>query len=309
MNKINIIYSSVNRSKHIIRYGDYFKLELLKMPDVNIHLVEEVDHIENILIKAKFDPHFIFFDDFTKNYTMHGLEQVKIPKGALYWDIHREQKELREFVRKNNLDLVFSFYRDTFTDWFPDLISKFRWLPNYVNIEIFKDYGLKKDIDFLLMGALSEKIYPLRAEIANEMAGMKGFVHHEHPGYRDFSPEEGKLVGESFAREISRAKIFFTDHSRFRYPIAKYFEVPACNTLLLASGSQELRDLGFIDGVTFVEIKQYNYLEKAKYYLEHEDKRKKIANRGYEMVRRSHSTVVRARQFVNCLRRFLERRA
>lgn len=308
MEKINIIYSTVNRSNHIIRYGEYFKLELLKLPDVHIHLVEEDDHISNILKKAKFDPHFIFFDDFTMNYTMFGLEQVNIPKAVLYWDIHRTQNELREFVWKNHVDLVFSFYRDTFTDWFSDLASKFRWLPNFVNIDVFKDYGLEKEIDFLLMGALSEKIYPLRTIIAEEMTGMKGFVHHRHPGYRDFTPEEGELVGESFAREINRAKIFFTDDSIFKYPIAKYFEVPACNTLLLASGSQELRDLGFIDGLTFVEINRSNYLEKAKYYLKHEEERKAIARRGYEMVRENHTTAIRARQLVNYLRMFLERR-
>ncbi|MDW7650438.1 MAG: glycosyltransferase [Bacillota bacterium] len=309
MKKVNIIYSSVNRSNHIIRYGEYFKVEVMKRPDVHIHLVEEEDHIDNILKKAKFDPHFIFFDDFTMNYTMHGLEHVQIPKGVLYWDIHRNQVELRNFVRKNHVDLVFSFYRDTFTDWFPDLAAKFRWLPNFVNIEVFKDYGLKKEIDYLLMGALSEKVYPLRTKIAAEMADVEGFVHHRHPGYRDFLPEEGQLVGESFAREINKAKMFFTDDSIFKYPIAKYFEVPACNTLLLASGSRELTDLGFVDGVTFVEVNHTNYLQKAKYYLKDEDARLTIAQRGYEMVRKKHSTAARTHQFVNDLRTFLARNA
>lgn len=307
MDKINILYSTVNRSHHIIRYGEFFKWELLKLADVNLYLVEEEAHINDLIKKMNVIPDFIFFDDFTKNLPMHGLSQVDIPKGVLYWDIHTTQNEFRSFVWKNKVDIIFSFYRDAFRGFFPEFANKLRWLPNHVYTAEFRDYGLEKDTDFLLMGALSERIYPLRTKIAGEMAGLKGFVHHNHPGYRDFSPDEEKdqLVGESFARAINRAKIFFTDDSVFRYPIAKYFEVPACNTLLLASGSRELRDLGFIDKVTFVEINHENFLAKAMYYLAHEKERKEIALSGYEMVRKYHSTAIRARQFADYVKRFL----
>jgi hypothetical protein len=308
MEKINILYSTVDRSNHIIRYGEFFKRELLKLQEIKIYLIESDAHIHNILQYVNFKPHFIFFDDFTMNKAMYGLEQISIPKGVLYWDIHTTQNEFRQFVRKNKVDLVFSFYRDSFLNFFPEFASKFRWLPNHVNIEEFRDYGLMKDIDFLLMGALSSRVYPLRTRIAREMAGLQGFVHHQHPGYRDFSPEESKPVGDNFVREINRAKIFFTDDSIFKYPIAKYFEVPACNTLLLASGTKELRDLGFIDRETFVEINEDNYLKLAMYYLEHAEERKEIAQRGYEMVRERHKTAIRAKQFVNYLKEFLAKK-
>ena len=305
MKPINILYSTINRTHHVIRYGEFFKWEIEKLPDVNLYLVEEDEQIDRLL--NKFTPDFIFFDDFTKNKQMYGLEKVNIPKGVLYWDVQTTQNKFRSFVWKNNIDLVFSFYRDAFLRFFPEFATRLRWLPNHVYTEEFKDYGLDKDIDFLLMGALSDKVYPLRTRIAREMAGMKGFVHHQHPGYRDFLLQEEplKLVGESFAREINRTKIFFTCDSIFGFPIAKYFEVPACNTLLLASGSQELRDLGFIDQENFVEINQNNYLEKAYYYLENEAERLEIAKRGSEMVRQKHSTAARALQFVSYVKQFI----
>lgn len=310
MGTINILYSTVNRTHHIIRYGEFFKWELLKMPELNIHLVEEEAHIKDIIKKAGFKPDFIFFDDFTKNKIIYGLERVDIPKGVLYWDVHTTQNEFREFAWENRVDLIFSFYREAFLRFFPEFASRLRWLPNFVYIEEFKDYSLEKEIDFLLMGALNDRIYPLRTKIAREMAAVKGFVHHHHPGYRDFAPAEEKdnLVGAAFAREINKAKLFFTDDSVFKYPIAKYFEVPACNTLLLASGSRELEDLGFIDGKTFVEINEDNYREKAMYYLEHEEERWQIAYRGYEMVRRNHTTAVRAREFAGYIRQHLAKR-
>lgn len=310
MAKINIFYSTINRSQHIIRYGEFFKWELLKLSDVKLYLVEEDAHIDDLIKKFNVIPDLIFFDDFTKNKTMYGLEQVDIPKGVLYWDVHTTQNEFRAFVWKNRIDLIFSFYRDAFSEFFPEFRKKLQWLPNHAYTVEFKDYELEKEIDFLLMGALSDRIYPLRTRIGREMAGLKGFVHHNHPGYRDFTRDEepDMLVGEAFAREINRAKIFFTDDSIFGYPIAKYFEVPACNTLLLASGSQELRDLGFIDGVTFVEVNEQNYLKRAYYYLEHEEERLKIARRGYDMIRERHTTAVRAREFVGYVQKFIGQR-
>jgi spore maturation protein CgeB len=156
---------------------------------------------------------------------------------------------------------------------------------------------LDKEIDFLLMGDVDEDTYPLRNKIAKEMKGFLGFVHHQHPGYQNFDKEEESknLVGKYFAMEINKAKMFFTDDSQFKFPIVKYFEVPVCKTLLFASGSKELDDLGFIDGETFVEINEDNFLEKAQYYLEHEDERKAITERGYRMVREKHTT----KEFMN----------
>lgn len=307
MATINILYSTINRTHHIIRYGEFFKWEVQKLPDVKVHIVEEDAHIEALIKEMGVKPDFIFFDDFTKNKLMYGLEKVACPKGVLYWDVHTTQDEFRAFVLKYKIDLIFSFYRDAFSSFFPEFIKKLRWLPNHVYLDEFRDYALPKEIDFLLMGALCDRIYPLRTKITKEMAGVNGFIHRPHPGYRNFASleEQRHLVGIPFAQEINKSKIFFTDDSIFGYPIAKYFEVPACNTLLLASGSQELRDLGFIDKETFVEINADNYKEKAYYYLEHEKERRQIALKGYELVREKHSTAVRARQFVNYIRQFL----
>jgi spore maturation protein CgeB len=240
MDKMNIFYSTINRSQHIIRYGEFFKRELLKRPDVQLFPVEKEAHINDLINQFKVTPDFIFFDDFTKNFPMHGLKQTEILKGVLYWDVHATQDAFRTFVWKNNINLIFSFYRDAFLGFFPEFAKQLRWLPNHVHTEEFRDYGLQKEIDFLLMGEIHDKVYPLRAKIAKEMAGTNGFVHHKHPGYRDFLPceEKEQLVGEAFARE------------------------------------------------------------KAFYYLEHEEERLQIAKRGYHLVRKHHTTVIRAEQFI-----------
>lgn len=308
MKKLKILYSTNDTSKNVIRYGDFFKQAVMQQHDVEVLCIEEETNIKHIVNNLNFKPDFIFFDDVVWNKPLHGLKYVNIPKGILFWDLHRDQQKFKRFVYENDIDLIFSFYRDTFHEFFPELSHKFRWLPNYVNIDEFKDYHLEKEIDFLLMGAVDDYIYPLRSKIAKEMNGYPGFIHHEHPGYKNYNEnEEAKsLVGKYFAMEINKAKMFFTDASRYNFPVAKYFEVPACNTLLLASGSKELEDLGFIDGETFVEINQDNFLEKALYYLKNKKERKKIAKRGYEMVRKKHSSTQRAQEFISYIREYLE---
>ncbi|MFJ8264799.1 glycosyltransferase [Peribacillus asahii] len=128
------------------------------------------------------------------------------------------------------------------------------WLPHFVNISIFKDYQYPKEIKWLLMGMTSNH-YPLRQIIKKHMINKKGFVYHRHPGYKNVNDQDSKIfVGRNYAKEINRAKMFFTDDSKFHYPFMKYYEVLACNTLLLAPANQELLDLGFKPGENFVEI-------------------------------------------------------
>jgi spore maturation protein CgeB len=148
--------------------------------------------------------------------------------------------------------------------------------------------------------------YPLREKIYKTMKDMPGFVYHGHPGYRNVGEEEAKFfVGERYAKEINCAKIFLTDDSNLHYPLIKYYEVLACNTLLLAPSTRELKDLGFIPGVNFIEINRNNFLEKAQYYLEHEDERKRIAEEGFKMVHSKHTVSIRAAQLVKLIEEIL----
>lgn len=70
------------------------------------------------------------------------------------------------------------------------------------------------------------------------------------------------FVGQNYAKELNRSKIVLTCDSVFKYPLMKYFEITACNALLLASYSKELGDLGFIPGVNFVAIDELCFEEK-----------------------------------------------
>lgn len=236
-----------------------------------------------------------------------GLATLSIPYGVYLHDLHYQPKKRKYRLLKDNPKYIFTYYRDRFMEYFPEFSDRMIWFPHHVDTNIYKDYGEKKSIDFLLMGSIHPRIYPLRTMILETMRSTKGFVYHPHPGYRNFRQDEKALVGERYAREINRAKIFFTCDSKFHYPLNKYFEVLACKTLLLAPTSSELEDLGFKPNQHFVSITKHDFQQKAKYYQQHDAIRERIAAAGYQMVRERHSTKRRAHQFLAIVKEILRR--
>mgnify|MGYP001266193289 CR=1 FL=1 len=265
-------------------------------------LWHEHGRLPEILTRIPAKPDFILLNDFHPSYCpfIKDIQHVDIPVGCILHDMHYKTERRRKFIKEQKIDYVFPHYRDAFLRWFPEFKDRMIWFPHHVPTHLFKDYHLEKTIDFLFVGAAIPHIYPLRAKMLRKLRKVKGFVMHQHPGYQKVSFQtEQPLVDEAYAREINRAKMLFTCHSKYQYPVLKYFETAACNTLLMANGSQELADLGFIDGLTFVEVDEENVLEKAHDYLVNEERRKSIAKRAYYMVRNRHSTAKRAAELVN----------
>lgn len=311
MKKLNILYFTINWSTFTYKPDHYFKLELSKLPDVNVHFRQGEDsvgkqggYLPDILQRLDFVPDFIYLDDFKMIKDCvglpRGLNEVDIPKGILFHDVQREKGPFTDYVNENHIDLVFAHYRDAFLTFFPKFSDRFRWLPNHVYKLIFYKYELERTIDYLMMGKVSD-LYPLRTAIFDQMKTMEGFVSYGHPGYKWFSENDSKLkfVDENYAKEISRAKMFLTCGSKYHFAVGKYFEVPACETLLLAADFPELRDLGFTDKETFVKIDQNNFLKRAQYYLKHEKERVQISRNGYKLIRSRHTTDIRVREFAD----------
>lgn len=292
--KLTILFITFDNKRNVDRNSFYLTQELAKIS--NLILWHEAGNISDILSKINDVPDFIILNDMKEGPEVTGWPSISIPFGIIIHDLHYAINERKEFIRHNDVPYIFSIYRDKFYEWYPEFKERLRWLPQCTNTNIFKDYKIEKDIDWLLMGAVTGWVYPLREKIVQTMYGHKGFVYHEHPGYRDIyeENENNVFIGEQYAREINRAKMFFTCDSIYNYPITKYYEVLACKTLLLASSSKELADLGFTPGVNYVEIDENNFLEKAFYYLHHSEERMKITEEGYKMVHEKYSTAKRA---------------
>ncbi len=296
---MKILVTTHDVSKRISPSNFMFLLkELAELSDLTISY--EAGDIRDIIKHLGIKPDFILLNEYgeKKSPVITGLSSLKIPYAVYLFDLHYQIKERKKKMKNENVQYIFTHYRDKFLEWYPESRSKMFWLPHHVNTRIFKDYELKKDIDYLLMGSSGERVYPLREKIIKTMQHRPGFVFHIYHGHNN---SKSVYVGKKFAREINRAKIFFTCDSVFHYPLQKYFEVLACKTLLLAPAVPELKDLGFIPGVHFVDINKKNFKEKAKYYLRHDRERLKITEQGYKLVHAKHTTACRAAQLLNMI--------
>ncbi|WP_068672587.1 glycosyltransferase [Oceanobacillus sp. Castelsardo] len=297
---IHILFITEDTSQLLNKNFYYLEQELAKLAHVTFW--RENGHISSILKKLSIRPDFILLlNDIGKKISpmIKGLANIDIPVGLFINDAHRFTSYRRNFISKNKISHLFTVARDKCIEIYPEFQHKMEWFPHFVNSEIYKDYHEQKDIHLLMMGAVND-IYPLRQKIFNTYKLDSRFVYHKHPGYKSFNEQEENqlFIGPRYAKEINRAKIFFTCPSIHYYPIRKYFEALACNSLLLAPTFKELEDLGFVPGFHFVSIDENNFKEKAAYYLENETKREQIAEQGYLFIHENHSAKIRACELI-----------
>ncbi|SHS25336.1 Uncharacterized protein conserved in bacteria [Mycobacteroides abscessus subsp. abscessus] len=302
MEKIKLLFLTKDDSHYIVPASHYFLKELSRYTDLRVS--HDSGNIEDILGKIDFEPDFIYLNDYLENSSpvVTGLRSLQIPFAVGLHDLHFRYPDRKKDLINEEVKHIFTYYKDKFLQWYPEFTNQMRWIPHHVNTNIYKDYGLNKEIDFLLMGATLEDFYPLRLSIINRFKGRPEFVHHPHPGYRQVnSNEHGVFVGERYAKELNRAKICLTCDSIHKYTLMKYFEITACNSLLLAPYSDEFYELGFIPGVNFVSIDENNFEEQAYYYLHAEEERKMIAYNGMKMSHAKHSTTKRVLEFLETI--------
>ncbi|MDL4839759.1 glycosyltransferase [Aquibacillus rhizosphaerae] len=296
----HILFIAEDTSKLLNKNYHYLEQELAK--EVNVTIWRKPGHISYILRQLNTRPDFILLlNDIDKQMSpmIKGLSNINIPTGIFVNDVHRFTSLRRNYIKKNNISYVFTIIRDKFIEKYPEFTHKMEWFPHFVNTELCRDYGLEKEINLLMMGAVNE-YYPLRQKIVNYYSNNKDFVYHSHPGYQNFSEkdEQHAFIGENYAKEINRAKMLFTCPSTLKYPVIKYFETLACKTLLLAPSFTELEDLGFIPDYHFVPIDENNFQQKAAYFLENEKERQKIVEQGYHFIRQRHSVKIRVQQLI-----------
>jgi spore maturation protein CgeB len=87
----------------------------------------------------------------------------------------------------------------------------------------------------------------------------------------------------------------------------KYFEIPACGTLLFAEETEALPGLGFQDGENFVAVTPANFRERLRYYLREAppDTVDRIARAGRDLVLARHTWSRRAGEILEALRRMV----
>ena len=180
------------------------------------------------------------------------------------------------------------------------------WFPHSVDTEQFLYFGTKC-LDVLMVGVTQLPWYPFRAEACRLLENQPYFHKVARPPEtRHHAPKYP--VGRDYAELLSSAKICITCGSIYHYPVMKFFEIPACGSLLISDWFPELEMLGFKPDWNMVVADLDNLPKQVEWWLSHDEERRRVSDRGAELVRKYHSTEIRAKQLLNHLCMFLGRK-
>lgn len=215
-----------------------------------------------------------------------GYDKVDVTKVISYnemWDV----KWTTDEITKSKSDIVICHHNNDIKNY-DHLKDKCKLIniPHCAEKTIFKDYGHPKVYDVLLVGVISPTIYPLRSvfKYIIDKGMLRGYNVKilQHPGYRitDVNAQVKK-----YAEEINKAKLVLSCSSKYDYVLAKYTEVPLCNSLLMADMPDEREDF-FKQYVIRAEVKDGPdaIATKIKWWLSHDTERKAVTKLGRELI-------------------------
>jgi hypothetical protein len=150
----------------------------------------------------------------------------------------------------NAADLILASYAPVFDMFFPAAAATkpVVWVPHAASPEFMLPLNESAQNVIFLNGMIND-CYPLRQRLqALAIKRELRIVEHPHPGYRcSHDHEASEVVGAGYARRLNAARASFSESSKFKYVLAKFFEIPATGSLLVGDETIEIQlsQLGF----------------------------------------------------------------
>lgn len=317
---MKILYLTVDRSMRVEHHYVSFRqavakiadVELIEKSHIGIPLVRAVKMISSGQLQGSkvLDPQHANKFDFIFTDSMYFFwdeewENVKVPTVQMIEEVHGSLWK-RQLLTSNQkkIDLTAYRYRDGFNKNARPLLKhgKTLWLPHGVDTDICKDYGESKIYEAMHVGIVKENVYPIRHAILRQLRG-KSYFRRIPRAQETFRHSKKWPIKHDYARLINQSKMCLTCGAKVQYPVMKYLEIPACNSLLIADYFSELKDMGFKDRVNMIAIDPKNIAKQVEFWLANEVEREQIARQGMELVTKRHSIDVRARELVDFLQR------
>ncbi|MGR4925902.1 glycosyltransferase [Bradyrhizobium sp. CAR08] len=167
------------------------------------------------------------------------------------------------------------------------LDSLFTW-PNFVDPDIYHDYGQWKSIPVLFAGN-STALYPWRRRMTRLLSKHYPSLICNHPGYAPKNTQQPIRVGEPYARMLNASLFVPSCGTLAKEVVRKHFEIPACNSCLVAEPSSALEAAGFKDMVNCVLADEHDVLDKLSFLFDNQDALEAIVQAGFEFVHRFHT--------------------
>jgi Glycosyl transferases group 1 len=252
-------------------------------------------------------PEVILFWEAYEFLCAHRTEILRLKSRKAIWvdDLHSPTAAMRreKVISFALCDTVLSAYGYVWAKFFPDFWRSKRvvWIPHSASPDFMLDYNHSPANTVFLSGAISGH-YPLRQQMMRLYSqGTYSITYHGHPGYHcRYNYEADENVGHGYATKINKCYAGITDCAKYKYVVAKHFEIPATGALLLANNAVRgpLKKLGFIENQHYVSFCSKNLETKLRYVLANRNQEKlhEVRRRAQKLVWARHKTSDRARE-------------
>ncbi|HEX7723769.1 MAG TPA: hypothetical protein VF397_16530 [Pyrinomonadaceae bacterium] len=165
----------------------------------------------------------------------------------------------------------------------------------HIDTDIFRDYGRRKKYDVIIYGSLTPSVYPFRRRVGKLLAESRQFkilhVKLKSERYR------ASICGKGLARKINKSWLGLATVSNFDYLVEKYFEIPACRSVVLGNMNQQGREV-FGDNYIHIDdqMSDRQIVEVTRDALADREKLKHLADRMYGVMQSSYTLAENERE-------------
>ena len=233
------------------------------------------------------------------------FNQIKPVKCLRYNEMWDRQSTTNEIIQ-SGANLVICHHLNDMPNYKHLSSVRFVNISHCAEQTIYRDYGLPKNNDVLLTGAISRH-YPFRARLRNiiltHLAGKVKFKILQHPG-GDLTNIHGSVLND-YAKEINQSKITLTCSSAYKYRLGKYTEIPMSGSLLAADLPNEDQDF-FKQFMLVLDPKDsdVNIADKILEYIKDDGKRNELVQKGIEL-NKAYTQEKYAERFIKACEDFL----
>jgi hypothetical protein len=189
------------------------------------------------------------------------------------------------------IDTLFSI-AVTAAEHTPSIADRLFVWPNFVEPNLFRDYGDPKIVPILITGSQDPQ-YPWRKRVYGTLVKQFPTLVCPHGGYSTRAATHHMLHGEPYARAISASCFAPACGTVAKEVVRKHFEIPACKTCLITENSPGLRAAGFVDMKNCIFADEHDVADKVGHLLEHRNELEAICVAGSDLIKARHTAVQR----------------
>lgn len=219
-------------------------------------------------------------------------------------------KIMRRVLERSNI--VLTAYWEEFCKKWPEFVHKSIWFPHYyAPIKRYDDlpFNTNPVMECVLTGCRAKYYYPLRNYLASNHRRFSACKIHiiEPP---DYHPEvmnalaDEKCLRWRYTQTLNKYFAGVTDCASTNYVVAKYLEIPATGSLLIANSCPDLNDLGFKPGIHYVEINKENCFEKIEHVMKNPDLYNQIRIDGRKFVQENFNMNIGVEKFIKIVEEY-----